>query len=145
MNQPRLLTVIVSLAAFAPNGLYAGTVYPPAPDTTVSVFECGAHPKVVEGSSPFNGSVTLDPSAQTCAIGFGTTEGRSPFSTTVDGTRQDHVAPICTTQIGGPLTMWEVALTAASIRFTWKDLAIGGEPVPLPWISWICLYPWPPS
>ncbi len=158
MNQPRLLTIIVSLTAFAPNGLSAEILYPPAPNglsaeilyppapnSTVSVSQCGAHPTVADGSSPFNGGVTPDPSVHTCMIGFGTTEGRSPFPTIVDGTTQDHVAPICTTQIGGLLTMWEVALTAAGIRFAWKNLVIGGNPVPLKWISWICQYPWAPD
>ncbi len=130
MNQPRLLTVVASLMAFAPNGLAAEIVYPPASNTTVSVSECGANPTVVVGSSPFNGRVIpdQDPSLYTCTIGFATTGLRSPFTI---------VVPTCTTQIQGQRTKWTVALTADYIKFIW-DKVIVGVRVPPQWISWNC-------
>ena len=134
MNQTRLLTIIASLVACAPNGLSAETlsaetVYPPAPNATVSVYACGANPIVAVGSSPYNGSVTPTPdlSLYTCTIGFATTAQKSPFT----------VVPICTAQIQGPRTKWTVALTADEIQFVW-DKVIFGTRVPPERISWIC-------
>ncbi len=145
MNHVRILTTIAGLVAFAPNGGEAAqTLYSPAPDTTVSVSECGAHPRIAEGSSPYNGSVTPDPSVHNCLIYF-FTPGKtlSPFNTVVDGTTGDHVGPICTAQIQGPRTRWSVLVTAAGISFTWGD--VPGKSAPPEWISWICEYPWPPD
>jgi hypothetical protein len=133
----------VGLTALAPNGAWAQRLDSPAPDATVSVHDCGAHPRIAEANSPYNGSVTPDPSVHDCGIYFSTPGTRSPFQKIVDGTKEDHVGPICTTQIEGPRRRWVVGVTAAGIRFSWGD--VPGKSAPQEWISWICEYPWPPD
>ena len=137
MNQTRVLPIIAGLVAFTPTGLSAATV-------GVFASNCGANPIVAAGSTPYNGSITPDPSVHNCEIYFYPPGyPKTPFQVVVDGTTGDHVAPICTAQIQGPRTKWSVLVTAAGISFSWGD--VPANPVPPQWISWICEYPWTPD
>jgi hypothetical protein len=135
----KLAVAVAAGAVLVQPAMVSGGQAPPV--STVAVSECGTNWQLVAGSSPYQGTVMPGSGTLSCEISF----VPSPFRAIVDGSTNDFVAPICTTQIDGARVKWTVQLTAAGISFAWDENLSVSDALPPGWISWICQYPWTPS